>query len=157
MERRNFLGLSALLGLIPFVPKNILTEEQGVPGIVKAQLADGTELEFGEPLKLSEEFEISITEQIQIKVGHKNQYGRWYQIIGKGILDGDIVTFKTEKIEEGTNAFNNPPTIWINGTQKAKLISVRSSQEPIYIQCWGNSNDQVIPGRSETVLTCQKI
>jgi hypothetical protein len=158
MERRNFLGLGALLGLIPLLPKLDIT------------LEDGTKENFT-PLNpptststlqetLDSIFEISVTE-FQIPVGHKNQFGRWYQITGKGILNGEIATFKTDKIKEETNAINNPLLIWINETQKAKLISVRSSYEPIFTSNYPYDDDftqkNFIHGRSETILTCQKI
>ena len=170
MERRNFLGLGALLGLIPLLPKLDIT------------LTDGAKESFTplippEPTSTIQEtvdsiFEISVTE-FQIPMGHKNQFERWYQITGKGILDGGIVTFKTEKIKEGTDARSDPPIIWINETQKAKLISVRSSFNPIgearedikqyltvadakvYISTLGRNAFNVIYSR--WTLACQKI
>lgn len=46
MERRNFLGIAALLGLSPMLPRNVFTEEQGVPGIVKEETLDGEKFDF---------------------------------------------------------------------------------------------------------------
>lgn len=153
MKRRNFLGIAALFGLAPLLPKIDTGEEKPIKGIGKPFTPE----KFKD--NLIEEFEIKVIE-FQIPVGHANQYGRWYQITGKGILNGEIVTFKTKKIKEETNTFNDPQLIWINDVQKAKLISVRSFNEPIFVDYFPYDNDgprETIQGRSETILTCQKI
>lgn len=92
MERRNFLGLATLLGLAPILPRNIFTEEECISEITKVQLQDVTELEFGEPVDLSNTFQIEVLEPMTIIPKKRN----YIDIIGKGFIDGKEVDWLIE-------------------------------------------------------------
>ena len=150
MERRNFLGIAALLGLSPMLPRNVFTEEQGAPGIVKAQLADGTEFEFGEPVVYpDDEFKVLVTGNVTVESEDER-----IKMGGLGELDGKEIKWETE-------SFRPPctPIIQING-KSAELISIYqdSCAPELYID---EAPGQILapwpPVQTKTFLVCKKI
>lgn len=153
MERRNFLGLASLLGLAPILPWNVFTEEQGAPGIVKAQLADGTEFEFGEPVNLSDTFKIEVSDKITI---FQKKHGK-YNISGKGFVDDGTEVSWLIKVQPSGISTNGK--LFINGKDGYVVESIYqvapemldiSSIDAGYYQCMSM-------GRQRTYLTCKKL
>lgn len=153
MERRNFLGLASLLGLAPILPWNVFTEEQGTPGIVQAKTFDGEEVEFGEPVNLSDTFKIEVSDKITILT---KKHGK-YNISGKGFVDdGTEVNWLIKVPRSGTGMTGK---LFINGKDGYVVESIYqvapemldiSSIDAGYYQCMSM-------GRQRTYLTCKKL
>lgn len=153
MERRNFLGLASLLGLAPILPWNVFTEEQGTPGIVQAKTFDGEEVEFGEPVNLSDTFKIEVSDKITI---FQKKHGE-YNISGKGFVDDGTAVSWLIKVQPGRISTNGK--LFINGKdgyvvesiyQEAPEMLDISSIDAGYYQCMSM-------GRQRTYLTCKKL
>lgn len=125
MERRNFLGIAALLGLAPMLSKNVFTEEQGAPGIVKAKTLDGEEYEFVIP---DNTFEIEVIDAtIEVKGKKRNKL----KMSGTGKIWETNGVFQA--VTWKTDFFIPPcvPNITINGEQ-AKLHSIHQKAPNTY-------------------------
>ncbi len=136
MERRNFLGIAALLGLSPMLPRNVFTEEQGAPGIVKAKTFDGEEVEFGEPLILDDEFKIKVADGKMEIIMPENEEDVGLLIRGKGWLENSLVDFEIEQISKHPIK----ATVMINKDKnhKHELININGHRDipDIYIEGW---------------------
>ena len=152
MERRNFLGLATLLGLAPMLPRNVFTEEEGAPGIVKAQLQDGTEFEFGEPVDLSNTFQIEVSDKITILPKKRGKYN----ISGKGFIDGKEVSWLIKVPARGTDM---TVKLFINGKDGYIVESIyQESPEMIDVSSLDEGYHHYVPmERQRTYLTYKKL
>lgn len=155
MERRNFLGIAALLGLSPMLPRNVFTEEQGAPGIVKAETLDGEKFEFGEPepVDLSNTFRIEVSDKITILT---KKHGK-YNISGKGFVDdGTEVNWLIKVPHSGTGMTGK---LFINGKDGYVVESIyQEAPEMLDISSIGDGYHSFMPiGRQRSYLTCKKI
>lgn len=152
MERRNFLGLASLLGLAPMLPRNVFTEEEGAPGIVKAQLQDGTKFEFGEPVDLSNTFQIEVSDKITILPKKRGKFN----ISGKGFIDDKEVNWLIKVPSHGTGMTGK---LFINGKDGYVVESIY--QEPpamIDVSSLDEGYHHYVPmGRQRSYLTCKKL
>lgn len=153
MERRNFLGLAALLGLAPMLPRNVFTEEEGAPGIVKAQLQDGTEFEFGEPVDLSNTFQIEVSDKITILPKKRGKYN----ISGKGFVDDGTEVSWLIKVRPGESGTNGK--LYINGKDGYIVESIyQEAPEMIDVSSLDEGYHHYVPmERQRTYLTCKKL
>ena len=155
MERRNFLGIAALLGLSPMLPRNVFTEEQGAPGIVKAETRDGEKFEFGEPepVDLSNTFRIEVSDKITIL---QKKHGK-YTISGKGFVDdGTEVSWLIKVPRTGTGMTGK---LYINGKDGYTVESIyQEAPEMLDISSIDEGYYRSMPmGRQRAYLTCKKI
>lgn len=112
MERRNFLGLAALMGLAPILAKIPIEEHIGI----KTVTVNGVPVEI-EPMTLPEEIKISILPDVKIKVSEK----RFIEITGNGKIENQVVSFCSKgKIGE-------IQSIEIDGNPYGRVLSISQS------------------------------
>lgn len=152
MERRNFLGLASLLGLAPILPWNVFTEEQGTPGIVQAKTFDGEEVEFGEPINLSNTFQIEVLEPMTI-IPKKHNY---LDIVGKGFIDNKEVNWLIKVKNSGRITDHK---LFINGKNDCIVESIYQEQPEVidYFTDDFHPRFTTVIKKEKTYINCKKI